>query len=41
LHALQSGVDGPNGVYVFSPGGTFPNQAVAGYDFWVDVVFVP
>jgi len=38
LHALQSGVDGPNGVFIYSPGGQFPtNGSVDNY--WVDVVF--
>ena len=27
LHALQSGVDGPNGVFMYSPGGQFPTPA--------------
>jgi uncharacterized protein YkwD len=39
LHALQTGVDGYNGVYVFGPGGVFPSQGTSGYNFWVDVVF--
>jgi hypothetical protein len=41
LHALQTGVDGPNGVYVFSGGGIVPSQPTSGDNFWVDVVFVP
>jgi len=40
LHALQSGVDGYNGVYIFGGGGMFPWQGTPGYNFWVDVVFV-
>src|SRR5262249_50374026 len=41
LHALQNGVDGPNGVFFYGPGGVFPSQSyIAGY-YWVDVVFVP
>jgi uncharacterized protein YkwD len=39
LHALQSGVDGYNGVYVYGNGGIFPNQGTNGYDFWVDMTF--
>jgi uncharacterized protein YkwD len=39
LHALQTGVDGYNGVYVFGGGGSYPSQGTAGYNFWVDVVF--
>jgi hypothetical protein len=38
LHALQFGVDGPNGLFIYSPGGQFPNSG-QGDDYWVDVVF--
>ena len=38
LHALQSGVDGPNGLFIYSPGGQFPNSG-SGDNYWVDVVF--
>ena len=41
LHGLQTGLDGYNGIYVFSAGGTFPVQGTSGYNFWVDVVFTP
>ncbi|GAA3110283.1 DUF4082 domain-containing protein [Streptosporangium carneum] len=38
LHALQAGIDGPNGVYRYGAGGGFPNgNSTANY--WVDVVF--
>jgi hypothetical protein len=37
LHALQSGVDGPNGVYLYGSGG-FPTTASTS-NYWVDVVF--
>jgi hypothetical protein len=37
LHALRSGVDGPNGVYRYGPGG-FPTSA-SDSNYWVDVVF--
>jgi len=40
LHALQTGVAGYNGVYVFGGGGMFPSQGTSGYNFWVDVVFL-
>ncbi len=40
LHALQTGVDGYDGVYIFGAGGVFPSQGTSGYNFWVDVVFV-
>lgn len=41
LHALQTGVDGANGVYTFSSGGKFPAQGSSGSNFWVDILFVP
>jgi len=40
LHALKDGVDGPTGVYLYSPGGSFPNQTYSSSNYWVDVVFV-
>ena len=40
LHALQSGVDGPNGLFIMGPGGQFPSAA-SGNNYWVDVVFNP
>lgn len=42
LHALKSGVDGPNGVYAFTDAGTtrFPFNATTD-NYWVDVVFKP
>ena len=40
LHALQSGVDGPNGVFLYGPGGQFPSNASGGHNYWVDVSFV-
>jgi uncharacterized protein YkwD len=40
LHALQTGVAGYNGVYIFGGGGMFPIQGTSGYNFWVDVLFV-
>ncbi len=40
LHALRTGVDGNNGVYIFGGGGMFPVQGTSGYNFWVDVLFV-
>ncbi len=39
LHALQYGADGPNGVYLYSSGGQFPNYDGIGNNYWVDVVF--
>jgi hypothetical protein len=39
LHALASGVDGPNGVYRYGSGGGFPTSSFAASNYWVDVVF--
>ena len=41
LHALKDGIEGPNGVYGYGPGGIFPNQAYLSSNFWADVVFIP
>ncbi len=41
LHALQDGVDGTNGVYVYSPGGVFPDAPYFSANYWADVVFSP
>jgi hypothetical protein len=40
LHALASGVDGPNGVYAYSSSSIFPNLGFADENHWVDLVFV-
>jgi Domain of unknown function (DUF4082)/Bacterial Ig domain len=37
LHALKSGVDGPNGVY--GDPGTFPSNSSVDDNYWVDVIF--
>ena len=39
LHALRSGVSGPNGVYAYGSTSTFPSQTFNGANYWVDVVF--
>ena len=39
LHALQNGVDGGNGVYVYGNGTTFPSNSYKSSNYWVDVVF--
>ncbi len=39
LHAPEYGVDGPNGVFVYSTGGQFPASDAIGNNFWVDVLF--
>lgn len=38
LHALQNGVDGPNGVYSYAASGGFPTQTYQSSNYWVDVV---
>ncbi len=40
LHALQNGVSGGNGVYLYGAGG-FPTNTFASSNYWVDVVFIP
>ncbi len=40
LHALQDGARGPNGVYLYGPGG-FPTNTYWSSNYWVDVVFTP
>ena len=39
LHALQGGVDGPNGVYRYGPGGVYPTDTFGSSNYLVDVVF--
>src|SRR5258706_14775904 len=41
LHALQSGVDGLNGLYKYNASSIFPNQSTKATNYWVDVVFNP
>jgi hypothetical protein len=41
LHALQNGVDGGNGMYIYSAGTTFPTNTYNSTNYWVDVVFSP
>ena len=42
LTALQSGVDGGNGVYAYGPApGLFPSNTYQNENYWVDVVFDP
>ncbi|MBL8061825.1 MAG: DUF4082 domain-containing protein [Anaerolineales bacterium] len=40
LHALKGGEDGPNGVYWYGPGGTYPTDTFGSSNYLVDVVFV-
>ena len=39
LHALKNGVDGANGVYIYSSARTFPTQTYQSEGYFVDVVF--
>jgi hypothetical protein len=39
LHALASGVSGPNGVYAYASNSTFPSSSYNSSNYWVDVVF--
>ena len=39
LHALQDGVSGGNGVYVYTASSAFPTQTFSSTNYWVDVVF--
>ncbi len=41
LHALASGVSGPNGVYAYGSSSRFPTSTWASANYWVDVVFTP
>jgi hypothetical protein len=41
LTALASGTDGPNGVYVYTATGAFPNTNFQSTNNWVDVVYTP
>jgi N,N-dimethylformamidase beta subunit-like protein/uncharacterized protein DUF4082/Big-like domain-containing protein len=41
LHALASGVSGPNGVYAYGGAITFPTNSYLDSNYWVDVVFTP
>ena len=39
LHALQDGIDGPNGVFSYSPTPVFPTSTFQSRFYWVDVIF--
>jgi WD40 repeat protein len=41
LHALQDGVAGPNSVYAYGSGSSFPTETYRSTNYWVDVVFTP
>ena len=39
LHALQSGVDGSNGLYIYGSSAQFPSASYNASNYWVDVLF--
>jgi methionine-rich copper-binding protein CopC len=39
LHALKNGVDGGNGIYIYSASSAFPTNTFKSSNYWVDVVF--
>ena len=39
LHALASGIDGPNGIFVYAPASSFPTSTANNNNYWVDAVF--
>ena len=41
LHALQDGVSGGNGVYLYKTSSGFPNATWSASNYWVDVAFTP
>jgi hypothetical protein len=41
LRALATGVDGPNGIYVYAAASTFPTNSYQNSNYWVDAIFTP
>ena len=41
LHALADGASGPNGVFAYGSGSSFPSSGWNASNYWVDVVFTP
>jgi Domain of unknown function (DUF4082)/Abnormal spindle-like microcephaly-assoc'd, ASPM-SPD-2-Hydin len=41
LHALANGVDGPDGVYLYSSSSGFPTSTYESTNYWVDIVYTP
>jgi hypothetical protein len=39
LHALANGVDGANGLYIYTTGSSFPTNSYMSSNYWVDVTF--
>jgi hypothetical protein len=41
LHALQNGVAGSNGIYIYSSTSAFPTSTYNAANYWVDVIYLP
>ncbi len=41
LHALQDGIAGSNGIYVYSQTSAFPTATFNAANYWVDVIYIP
>lgn len=41
VHLLANGVDGPNALFSYSSGSTFPTSSSNSNYYWVDVIFLP
>jgi len=41
LHALQNGVAGSNGIYIYSSTSAFPTSTFNAANYWVDVIYLP
>jgi len=39
LHALATGIDGPNGLYTYGSASAFPSSSANAANYWVDLVF--
>jgi hypothetical protein len=40
LNAPENGIDGPNGIYLYSSSGGFPSSSYDATNYWVDVLYV-
>ena len=41
LHALMNGIDGENGVYIYSGSSAFPNASFNAANYWADIIYTP
>ncbi|WP_242618229.1 DUF4082 domain-containing protein [Edaphobacter modestus] len=41
LHALQNGVAGSNGIYIYTSTSVFPTSTFNAANYWVDVIYLP